>query len=181
MLGIEGQSPFRRRRDSLPLSATIVTDEPALDNRRALRRTLRLEVPARSDGEARAAVINDLSETGLQIETTADLEVGEALQVDLPHAGLTEALVVWKRGPLFGCEFVSPVSKAAVSAALLRSPAPQVVPRAPRPARIEPVEEWQDRSQLEGAVLVVSIIVALVVVLTFIAALLSLPFGSTAP
>ena len=106
----------------LPLRAEIRTDAPILDERSAARRTLRLEVAAVSAGDVTRALIHNLSESGLLIETSADLQVGETLQVELPHAGSTTALVIWRRGLRVGCEFVSPVSKAAVSAALLRNP-----------------------------------------------------------
>jgi hypothetical protein len=35
---------------------------------------------------------------------------------------VVQASVVWTRAPFFGCEFVAPVSRGAVSAALLKSP-----------------------------------------------------------
>jgi hypothetical protein len=34
---------------------------------------------------------------------------------------VTEAMVVWKRQALYGCEFRSPISQATVSAALLKA------------------------------------------------------------
>lgn len=106
-----------------PLMAAIAFDSPApRDQRRASRRILQLEVAAVSERDSTRALIHDLSEAGLLLETSADLRVGEMLHVDLPEAGAVRALVVWSRGRLFGCEFMTPVPKAAVSAALLRSP-----------------------------------------------------------
>ena len=55
------------------------------------------------------------------IETSAELAVGEPLEVDIPEAGASQAVVVWGNGRLFGCEFQTPIPPAAVSAALLRS------------------------------------------------------------
>ena len=40
----------------------------------------------------------------------------------LPEAGAVPAKVVWSREPFYGCEFAQPVARAAVSAALLKSP-----------------------------------------------------------
>lgn len=56
------------------------------------------------------------------LETAAGLVTGEVILFDLPVAGSTEARVIWKRKNKFGCEFLVPVSKAAVSAALLLTP-----------------------------------------------------------
>jgi len=102
-----------------PLRAVIVANAPIFDPRSAARHTLRLNVLPDVSGNSTPALIHNLSETGLLIETAADLEVGESLQIDLPHAGLTSALVNWSRGQLVGCEFASPVSSASISAALL--------------------------------------------------------------
>ena len=92
--------------------------EPQTDEqRRTPRRTLRLDV----DGGATATVRN-LSETGLLIESPDVLEVGDRVSLDLPVAGTAEARVIWARAPFYGCEFARPVSRAVVSAALLRAP-----------------------------------------------------------
>jgi hypothetical protein len=165
----------------LPLRAEIRTDAPILDERSAARRTLRLEVSATSQA-ATTALIHNLSEEGLLLETSADLQVGEVLQVDLPQAGTTTALVVWSRGNFAGCEFVSPVSKAAVSAALLKNPA----------ERAQPVEDPTVRTQSSGdydlveqeqalnsrTVLLVSLLIALAAATLFIVALLTAPFST---
>lgn len=63
------------------------------------------EYQAGAKGGAKA-LIHNLSESGLLIETSADLRGGEALQVDLPRIGTTTALVVWARGCFAGREFV---------------------------------------------------------------------------
>jgi hypothetical protein len=57
----------------------------------------------------------------MMIHTTAELDVGEVFQVELPEAGQVEACVVWRRMTLYGCEFRSRVSRGAVSAALLQA------------------------------------------------------------
>lgn len=48
--------------------------------------------------------------------------------VELPHVGRTRATVVWNDERLRGCKFERPISKAALSAALLRSE-PSPVPK----------------------------------------------------
>lgn len=97
--------------------------EPS-DRRRSPRRSLKLEA-AESPPSAPGArvVIHDLSLTGLLIETTASVAVGERFQVQIPEAGEVEAEFVWNSGSLYGCRFTNPISKAALSAALLKSPA----------------------------------------------------------
>ena len=95
-----------------------ISIEPHSDEqRRTPRRTLRLDV----EGGATATVRN-LSETGLLIESLDALEVGDRVSLDLPVAGPAEARVIWARVPFYGCEFARPVSRAVVSAALLRAP-----------------------------------------------------------
>lgn len=108
----------------LPLAAELRTDTQDLVGRRAARRTLRLEVGATSSSqEGTPALIRNLSESGLLLETNARLSPGETVAVDLPEAGVTIAEVIWSDGEFYGCEFIRPVTKAAVSAALLRAPA----------------------------------------------------------
>ena len=165
----------------LPLLAEIRSDAPVLDERSAARRTLRLEVPAYSSRSATEALIHNFSETGLLIETSASLEVGEALQVDLPHAGTTSALVVWRRGRFVGCEFSCPVTKAAVSAALLLAPN-QLIEHPQALERFRPAPD-SDAFGEGGApdsqnFVLISLTVSLFVALAIIAALLSFPFST---
>jgi len=67
--------------------------------------------------------IHDVSATGLLIETATELAVLDDLEIELPEAGFTPALVVWSSGRFYGCQFKERISQAAISAALLRSPA----------------------------------------------------------
>ena len=97
--------------------AHITLDPQTDEQRRTPRRTLRLDI----EGGASATVRN-LSETGLLIESPEALEVGDRVSLDLPVVGLAEARVIWARGQFYGCEFARPVSRAVVSAALLRAP-----------------------------------------------------------
>lgn len=93
------------------------------DGRGARRRKLSLESRGTtSSGTAADVLIHNLSTTGLLIETSADLPIGEAITVDIPHAGTTLAVVMWSSGDLFGCEFVAPVPNAAISASMLQNP-----------------------------------------------------------
>lgn len=107
----------------LPLAAVLRTESQDLNERRAPRRTLRLDVSNDPHSQDSVRVlIRNLSERGLLVETNAQLTAGELITVNLPQVGATSSRVVWNDGDFYGCEFLSPVTKAAVSAALLRAP-----------------------------------------------------------
>jgi transcriptional regulator with XRE-family HTH domain len=65
-------------------------------------------------------VVHDMSETGLLLQTSAQLSVGERIEVVLPHAGATAASVVWGSNDFFGCRFEKRVSRATISASQLQ-------------------------------------------------------------
>ncbi len=172
----------------IPLRAELTTEPGTAEGRRAVRRALRLEVEAISSTDAASTLIRNLSEQGLLIETTSDLAIGETIQVHLPQAGPCDARIVWAAGSLFGCEFLQPVSKAAVSAALLLAPTdrPEADARIELPAPVIGAEQGQwprydfDRKAENTAVdiaLMVSLALALVMVALFIYALLTFQFA----
>lgn len=99
-----------------PLNAEVMRDE-----RSSARRTVRFAAPIESVADQTPARVHDLSETGLRLETSAGFDIGETLLVELPFVGETVARVIWNEKNSYGCEFMAPVGKAAVSAALLRS------------------------------------------------------------
>jgi hypothetical protein len=104
------------------LYGELSIDPATLDRRRTERRKLRLELGASTARDAVRVIILDLSETGMQIITSADLVIGESVFVQLPEAGLIEARVIWNCAPNFGCEFPTSIPRGAVSAALLTAP-----------------------------------------------------------
>lgn len=90
------------------------------NRRHAVRRPLRL---ATTVGASSAdAMIHDLSTTGMLLETAEEVFVDDLLLVEIANFGHVAATVVWNSGRFFGCEFEEPLSAAAVSGALLRSP-----------------------------------------------------------
>lgn len=108
----------------MSLLAHLEPSESTGNRRSAARRTLRLQALGTTASQADAdVVIHDLSLTGLLIETSAGLAAGERIDVELPGAGPTEAKVVWSSGRFFGCRFKRPIPAAALSSAILRSPA----------------------------------------------------------
>lgn len=109
----------------MSLRAQLEVGAEAGERRSSPRRKLRLEAEGASASATQTQVIiHDLSEDGLLLESPVELEQGEAIEVILPEAGSAQATVAWSSGRYFGCRFHKPISTAAVSAALLRSPAP---------------------------------------------------------
>lgn len=93
----------------------------SIEARGAERRDLRLEtLGVLQGGEGANLTAHNISATGLLIETTQELSVGERLTIHLPEAGEVGAEVVWASGRLFGCRFAKPISAGALAASQLR-------------------------------------------------------------
>jgi hypothetical protein len=121
----------------MSLPAQLEPRHAQSDARAADRRRLTLQVQGSTPARGYADVtILDLSETGALIETGAELAVGETLDVQIPEAGATAATIVWSSGRFYGCAFTGDISKGAVSAALLRSPA-TALPSVPAPGGVD--------------------------------------------
>lgn len=89
---------------------------------RAPRRQLRLPLHgSKAGGGEVEALVHNISATGMLVESHVPLEIGEVIEVNLPHSGKTATKVIWVSGSLAGCEFAMPVSPATLSAAQLRS------------------------------------------------------------
>jgi len=164
----------------VPLAAQIRTSTQSGKARGSVRRTLRLQVAAMAPEDATDALIHNISEGGLLVETRAPLKLGDTLHVDLPEAGTTPAIVVWSRDRFFGCRFQAPVRVGAVSAALLRSPARTQADgeEAPFPfnrRKYEPVEEAE--GPWIQVLVIAGLIVSLLAAVIFAVALLSYPFS----
>ena len=102
--------------------AEIRIDPQDTEQRRTQRRTMRLTIESSNAEAAASATVRNLSETGLLIEAGEGFAVGDTVSLRLPMAGAVDAAVIWARAPFYGCEFARPVSRAVVSAALLRAP-----------------------------------------------------------
>jgi transcriptional regulator with XRE-family HTH domain len=114
---------FSRKGDSnMSIEAHLEQRRRAVESRVGQRRKLHLAAPGASgSGTAMNVVVRDLSETGLLLQTSGQLSVGERIEVVLPHAGPTEANVVWASNEFFGCRFEKRISRATLSAAQLLS------------------------------------------------------------
>ena len=64
--------------------------------------------------------IEDFRAGRMLVESDAPLEIGEVIEVNLPHSGKTATKVVWTSNRLAGCQFEMPISPATLSAAQLR-------------------------------------------------------------
>ena len=121
------------------------------DSRGSPRRQLRLATFGETPDDSVDVLIKDLSQTGILIETDADLKVDEIFVVAMPEAGSIEARVVRKEGAVFGCEFLTPISQASLSAAVLQASFPGPAPTGPHveevPIAISPsvddITAWQ--------------------------------------
>lgn len=138
--------------DNEAMAISAYLQSPAADpgSRRKPRRKLQLDVAgAHAGSDDLVVTIHNISQSGMLIECAAALVVGDKIDVELPHAGVVAARLLWASGVLFGCEFKSPISLAAVSAAELRGLAtPVLAPEAP--ARLE-ISEVHDPAQRFGA------------------------------
>ncbi|WP_375290612.1 PilZ domain-containing protein [Qipengyuania sp.] len=85
------------------------------------RRVLRLQAQIATPSGAGGIQVHNLSKTGMLVEADAPVTVGESIEVELPGGATCRAEVVWADDALFGCRFSQPLTKANLSAALLRS------------------------------------------------------------
>lgn len=106
----------------MAITAYFLPAAAGADERGSARRKLCLPALGRQNGDGGIAVlVHNISETGLLLESDADLAVGDSIGIDLPHAGESPATVMWISDRLAGCRFDTPVSSATLSAAQLRS------------------------------------------------------------
>jgi len=161
------------------LQAGLISYAQPEERRSSCRRTLRLQLPAVSGAEASPALVYNLSQRGLLLETAAPLRQGDLLIVELPEAGATPAEVIWARDGFAGCQFGKALPAAAVSAALLRAD-PQ-----PRHHEIDrPIEAgaWKEalptaESSWLNMVAIITLVMGLAAAALFVSALLSFPFS----
>jgi len=103
------------------LQARNALIETSTDLRGSVRRKLLLEVETtNAASHSNAAVVHNLSEGGLLLETNLGLSVGDIIEVALPRTGTRPAEAVWVDDHLVGCRFTEQITPGAVSAALLR-------------------------------------------------------------
>lgn len=99
-----------------------ISNLEAVERRGRARWRVELIVSAGPANQLGRSVVRNLSDKGLMIETDAALGIGEIIQVDLPGAEPVEACAIWRQDFSYGCEFLTPIPSAVVSAALLQAP-----------------------------------------------------------
>lgn len=110
-------SNFRSKHVAEP-SFSLPSGTPQEQSRREERKPLLLRI---ADSGPDTAMIMDISIGGALLRTSQPLTIGDSITINLPHGPAAEAQVTWSNGPLAGCRFVSPITEAMISAALLKS------------------------------------------------------------
>lgn len=83
------------------------------ENRRALRKPVRLHAQLRDRGTAKFDIdVTDLSTTGFRAETSFTLWEGHTVWLTLPGLAALEARVAWCDGFRYGCAFARPLHPA---------------------------------------------------------------------
>ncbi|AIT79405.1 DNA-binding protein [Novosphingobium pentaromativorans US6-1] len=86
-------------------------------------RKLSLEGTAASfKGDRESVSITNLSKSGMLLETSAPLSVGEPLMVLFPEGETRNASIVWAAETIFACEFDKALSIATIRKVQLQSP-----------------------------------------------------------
>jgi len=169
------------------LLAQIVPEKRSGETRRSSRRGLRLRVAASVAENSADALIHNLSEEGLLLETATSLQVGDRVDVELPRSRGATAVVMWKRDNLYGCKFAREIPRATVSAALLLSPAKAptlsvgeiIASTEVATDNVFPIEPApSSTTQRTRVLLLVALFASAVVVALFVWALLVLPLTS---
>lgn len=80
-------------------------------------------------GDGKDALILNISATGVLLQTGRKLAVGETVRIDLATAGRHAAKVMWTIDGMVGCQFLDPLAKSTLSAALLKGDALSQQPR----------------------------------------------------
>jgi hypothetical protein len=109
----------------MAFAAELRTETPDAEDfepRGTGRHKLNLGVCASAGPNVVQVLIHNISASGMLLESSAVLAQQDGIDVDIPEAGTVQASVVWVSDNLYGCQFVQPLSRAALSAAILRSP-----------------------------------------------------------
>ena len=124
----------------MPLKDVVSRQDAQCD----ARENERLDVLVEADGligsgERVTVILHNISSSGMLIQSHQMLYLNQSIQIDMPEAGLVAATVIWQSKPLYGCRFVQPLPRAALSAIRLRNPLP---------IELDPAVEDDGNSQL---------------------------------
>jgi hypothetical protein len=105
------------------------------ESRRARRRTTRAASTIRTSGSGPIDVmVLDVSATGVQIVTPAQLSLGQEISIGLAGAGATRAFVARRDGDRYGCAFDAPIGPEAAERAFSNAPVIRLGQRVAAPA-----------------------------------------------
>lgn len=101
----------------IKFGTVFCTREVIVDERTSKREVVDMEVIGTSNGKACVALLYDLSMDGCMIDTGGRfaLRAGDTIQLELPHAGTTEAALIWTKGRYGGAKFVRRLHQAVVT------------------------------------------------------------------
>lgn len=86
---------------------------PPGNSRRASRLDVVMEAGLREFGTTKFPVrVVDLSTSGFRCETSFTLRTGASVWLTIPSLAAIEAVVAWKRGFTYGCQFDRPLHPA---------------------------------------------------------------------
>ena len=87
--------------------------EEEAENRRALRKAVKMRARLRDRGATRFEVdVTDLSQSGFRAETSFTMWPGTAVWLTMPGLAALEAKVAWRDGVAYGCAFAKPLHPA---------------------------------------------------------------------
>ncbi len=83
------------------------------ENRRALRRAVKVRAHLRDRGQTRFEIdVVDLSQSGFRAQTSFTLWPGTVVWLTLPGLAPLEAVVAWRDRSTYGCAFAKPLHSA---------------------------------------------------------------------
>lgn len=65
----------------------------------------------------------DVSRSGMLLETSAELQLGHAFEIEIIGIGPVAGTIAWRAGQCFGAIFDTPISESAVRNIILTAPA----------------------------------------------------------
>ncbi|MBC7158522.1 MAG: PilZ domain-containing protein [Porphyrobacter sp.] len=142
----------------MAVKAVAGSPAPNVDLRSGERRQLRLDV-AGAAGEG-STILRNVSRTGVMLEATPPLAIGQRVDIALPELGTRTLTVLWNNGTLYGCRFDAPIKEAAISAALLRAEPLSPTEALQVPPRQHPLPETEKYSLRTRAAIILGSAVA---------------------
>lgn len=116
------------------------------DRRRSPRHQLCLDASVGVEGASTPATVLEISQSGFLLQSRQPRKTGEMFQIDLPESS-HRAWAAWNCGQHSGCEFDRPLSKAELSAALLKARPAKKGERLPKGLDFAPIEEPQFKGE----------------------------------